>query len=242
MERFFIDHPVAQGRLEITDQEQIHKISTVLRGTSGSEISVFGSNQKEFRARIENASRKLVTLELQEEIERSTEPRRKLFLYPSLIKKNRFEFIIEKCTEAGVFEFRPIQSARSIVKTAEPPERWRKIAVEAAQQSGRLAVPQIKPPASLQQALANIGSGRIVAAIENRLDEKQGSENPAELLAKAAGQELHLFIGPEGGWTPEEIELLKKYNPLILNLGARILRAETASIVCSAFCIYLGKE
>jgi len=236
MERFFIDQPLQTGTLEITDEEQAFKISTVLRGNVGDKIAVFGSNQKEFAAQIKGINRKWVGLELGEEIRRGTEPATKVFLYPSLIKKNRFETVIEKCTEIGVAEFRPVLTERSVVKTDEPPERWRKIAIEAAQQSGRLIVPEIKAPVPLREALEKIQSGKIVVAAE-----KQQRTNPAEILPQA-GQEFHLFVGPEGGWFPEEIELFKKYDPIILNLGARILRAETANIVFSAFCIYLGKE
>jgi|SRR5579872_305479 len=235
MERFFIEQNLHPGPLKINDPETVYKMVVVLRGRPGDTVSVFGLNKKEFLAEIKTLDKKQVELQLGQAAEKNTEPGVTIILYPSLLKKNRFEMLLEKCTEIGVTTFQPIITARSVVKTEDSPQRWNKIAIEAAQQSGRTTVPKINSPIKLEQALKNIKDGKILVGAE-----QAASGNIIKQLSGLSKQ-LHLFIGPEGGWEPKEFELFKNYQALQLNLGARILRAETAAMVLSALCVYLAK-
>lgn len=234
MERFYFEHQIKEGE-RISDPEIIHKIKNVLRLRSGDLICAFDISGAEYTAtlRIEKDS---LILEKLEQNSTDTEPGFELILYPALIKKSRFEWLIEKCTEIGVSKFVPIISERTEVRSEKADPRWKRIAIEAGQQSGRTKIPQIEAPQKLEKALNSIGEGQILVAAE-----RQGSDNPAEKIQAASTKKLHLFIGPEGGWSDADLALFKPHQTMTISLGERILRAETAAVVFTAFCIYLKK-
>jgi 16S rRNA (uracil1498-N3)-methyltransferase len=240
MERFFLNQKLAAGlNAEITDPEQVHKISHVLRLKKGAQILVFDAAGMEYLAQVKNADKKSVQILIEQTRETTAEPKIKINLYCGLIKKNRFEIILEKCTEIGVAQFYPIVSERAVVHTESVPQRWKKIIIEAAQQSGRKHIPEIHDPEKLQEILNKFPAGaQIVLA-----SEQGGTKEIAKSIANLKPTEnINLFIGPEGGWTSAELEMFDKAGAIKLNLGSRILRAETAAIVFSAFCIYLSNN
>ena len=144
---------------------------------------------------------------------------------------------MQKAVELGAAELWPLESARCVSrpdrKAAEKKrERLQKIALEAAQQSGRGIVPAVLPPATLRQALEIAGEqGELLFFYE------EGTESLKQALS-AMGDRLFLFVGPEGGFTPEEAALAKSLGARLLTLGPRILRTETAPIAALSAILY----
>ena len=146
----------------------------------------------------------------------------------AIIKFTRFEWAIEKLTELGVHSITPLITARSdakLVKAASKrAERWRRMALEAAQQARRLAAPSIEGPIPFANAIQEFSS-------ETKLVAKPGSPPVAE---KGGAQDTTLLVGPEGGWTQEEAELADQNGFEAVGLGGNILRTETAAVALSA--------
>src|SRR4029077_18019338 len=151
-----------------------------------------------------------------------------LVLAPALLKSTKMDLIVEKATELGVHRFAPM-TTEHVVGGAAHVERWQRIAVAAAKQSGRTRVPAIDPPAPLAAVVAQPWPGVRLLPWEDeparRLD---------ELPSRAAA--VIALIGPEGGFTADEVALARAHDLVPLTLGPRVLRAETAAIVVAAEC------
>jgi 16S rRNA (uracil1498-N3)-methyltransferase len=160
---------------------------------------------------------------------------RELVLVAAIYKFDRLEWAIEKCTELGVARIVPVIARRTdahlATAAAKRVERWRRIAHEAAQQSRRLAPPQIDEPVKLRSALAP-DSG-MQWATRLLLNENERSETFREALAGASG-EVAFAVGPEGGWTEDEIAEFTAAGWRSVMLGSTVLRAETAAIAALA--------
>lgn len=173
-----------------------------------------------------------VEFQLGEEVKPPSLP--EVSVYLSIFKFDRLEWAIEKLTELGVMKILPVISHRTephLAKAAEKRvERWRKLALEAAQQSRRVAPPEIASPARLKQAIANAVGCRIV------LDEGEDARSLKSVLAESR-LPIALAFGPEGGWTADEIALFKQAGWQPASLGETILRAETAAIAAVAITL-----
>ena len=148
----------------------------------------------------------------------------------ALVRPNRFDWAIEKCTEAGADLIRPLvteHAARGETASAARTERWTRIAIEAAEQSGRLFLPVIEPP---EKFAALVERQRRVLLIADR-DGRPWSE--VEPLLPPRGQ-VTVAIGPEGGFTEDEVALATRHGALSVRLGPHILRTETAAIAATA--------
>jgi 16S rRNA (uracil1498-N3)-methyltransferase len=156
---------------------------------------------------------------------------RELILVAAIYKFDRFEWAIEKCTELGVTRIVPVVARRTDAHLAAAAgkrlERWRRIAHEASQQSRRLHPPQIDEAIKLKSALSLAAPTRLL------LNENEQSENFREALA-AAALPIAFAVGPEGGWTPEELAEFAAAGWRSTTLGATVLRAETAAIAALA--------
>jgi 16S rRNA (uracil1498-N3)-methyltransferase len=152
---------------------------------------------------------------------------RRVTLCAAILKKDNFEWILQKCTELGVAVFRPIITERTIKIKNEVPGRWRDIVREAAEQSERIFLPEIKNPASLKTALKEAAGEKYLAF------ERGGTLFSKEKLSG----EITIFIGPEGGFTEREVALAKESGAKIVSLGQTILRAETASVAATTIAI-----
>lgn len=149
----------------------------------------------------------------------------------AVFKFDRMEWAIEKCTELGVRSIIPVIARRTDVHLAKAAqkrvERWRRIAVQASEQSRRSTVPEIGGPVKLASAVNEFGGTRIVLA---------ETENQVRLanVAYVEGEPVVIAVGPEGGWTEEELVLFRNQGWQSASLGANILRAETAAIAAAA--------
>ena len=228
--RFFVDE-VRNGKARIEGEEARH-LSRVLRVEAGQRYEI-SDNNNVYLAEIETARKENVVFRTLEKLPASPASAR-FELYAALIKFDRFEWIVEKATELGVTEIVPVEATRSergLEKAAaKRVERWRRIALEASQQSRRAHLPEIKEPVPLAQAMARTATYRYV------LDENPG----AALLLKALPVErtvqdtVSILTGPEGGWTEEERASFTAAGWTPVSMGPLILRAETAVIAALA--------
>lgn len=245
LHRFYINTPIEQERIRITDERLVHQWRDVFRYNVGAEMIVFDGSGKEYNMMIEKITRAEAVLKVFDEREGFV-PENKIVLCQSLIKKDKMEWVVEKATELGVCKILPIVSERSEKKNFNV-ERANKIAVEASEQSGRADIPEILEPVDLSADLleeikkrgyqiitfdssgAALEIGSSVRAEDGFLSE----QSTAEPISQAA-QGLAVFVGPEGGWSDKELNLFADAGAQIYSLGKLTLRAETAAIAALA--------
>ncbi len=208
--------------------EESRHLRDVLRLREGDEVSVFDGKGKEFLCRIENAGsgKQLAVLQIvKESPPPSPESNLNLTLAVALLKGEKFDLVIQKATELGVSKIVPLQTKRADIKINqnEAPkklERWQRIALEAAKQSGRARVPEITSPAAFEEFVQSKNGTAIFFS-------ERGGESFDSFVS---GGEITAVVGPEGGWEDSEIALAKENGFCVVTLGGRILRAETAAI------------
>lgn len=218
----------------LTGDQALH-LARVLRAQVGQSFDVVAHGFLH-RAEITSVSLDRVDFILQEELQ--SDEALPLHLYLAIFKFDHLEWAIEKATELGVASITPILARRTekhLAKaSAKRVERWRRIAHEASQQSRRSTVPSIADPISLRSALeGTLATRRILLSETEQVvslqEALQGLGNGSSESSKTA-----LAIGPEGGWTAEEMALFTEHQWTHATLGTRILRAETAAIAAVA--------
>lgn len=215
---------------------QAEHLARVLRAKPSTEADIV-ANGHLFRASITSVSEKEVVFDLVEEL--SIEASLPITLLLSIFKFDRMEWAIEKVTELGVTAVVPIVARRTEKHLTQAAtkrvERWRRIAHEAAKQSRRTDVPEIQDPTTLNAYLERPSAAHRIVLAEDECDTtlRQGIE-AAVAASGSALPAFELAIGPEGGWTPEELALFTKYQWQPASLGPRILRVETAAITALA--------
>jgi 16S rRNA (uracil1498-N3)-methyltransferase len=228
--RFFVDQVRnSQARIEGDDARHLTR---VLRVEPGQRYEI-SDNEHVYLAEIETAHKGLVVFRTVEKLPPPPQQAR-LVLCAALFKFDHFEWMIEKATELGVAEIVPVETVRSErgLERAAPKrlERWRRIALEASQQSRRAFLPEVQEPASLEDILAREASCKFA------LDEDPGGAPLAAAFPRSRRDEdsIALLIGPEGGWTEEERAKFSPHGWTRVSLGPLILRAETAAIAALA--------
>jgi 16S rRNA (uracil1498-N3)-methyltransferase len=233
--RFYVPPDrISDGAVTFTD-EQRKQIKNVLRLSPGDNVNVFDGSGKEYATSLKSIGNEAVG-EVVSTCAPSTEPSMRITLVQGIPKGEKLEFILQKCTEIGVSEFIIVSTERSVPKISAQKlpsrlERWRAIAKEAAEQSGRVRVPSIEGVLTLKETFARYPHGLIAW-------EKEAEHSIGEELRAGNREETTLFIGPEGGFSAEEIDLAVRHGITPISLGRRILRTETAAIVGSAILIY----
>lgn len=220
-------HPVdlSLRRLSIQDGAFLNQVKRVLRLRPEDELLLSDGKGKEARARIVELTPHSLEIEVLEVFEKQNEPSRYAVLYLSILKRENFELVVQKATEVGISEIIPVLTSRT-VKTGLKIDRLRAIAKEAAEQSGRAIVPQIHNPISFASA--------VEAAADNQQNFffEPNAKETAKL--KKDVERVGIFIGPEGGWNPEEVALVARVPHIeFATLGPLTLRAETAAIIAT---------
>ncbi len=230
--RRWIADEVSGDRAALTGAHAVHLVR-VLRAQVGQEFDI-GSGAEVRSGRITSITDERVEFVLGEVVPALALPEVTLLL--AIFKFDRMEWAIEKCTELGVARIVPVIAQRTdrhlSVAAAKRLERWRRIAREAAEQSRRLAPPEIAPPMKLKNALSAAGDLRIVLA-----ETEQGTMLKEALRQKPQAPVTVLAVGPEGGWTQDELHLFASAGWILASLGSTILRAETAAIAGMAIVI-----
>lgn len=223
--RRWIADEAAGDRAALTGASAEH-LARVLRAKVGQEFDVVAQGHLR-RGRIVSVDAERVEFTLGEEL--ATQPELPLELLLAIFKFDRFEWAIEKATELGVARIVPVIAQRTEKHLAQAAarrvERWRKIAREAAQQSRRVMLPEIAEPARLKDVVA---SGGIL------LSEGEAERSLKTALGHSLATPVRLAIGPEGGWTADELAAFEQAGWQSASLGPTILRAETAAIAALA--------
>lgn len=221
MIRLFVSNDLTQGAQFPATEPQYHYLAHVMRAAIGDDVLLFNGRDGEWQAKIVEITKKtLVFMPERQTRPQSDEAPATSTLYFAPIKKDKMEFVIQKATELGVGTLCPVLTAHAVVDKVNP-DKMHLQAVEAAEQSERLSVPEVLPLVSLKQLLATWQSGTLYV-----LSERDESTDTIDANAPAA-----FLVGPEGGFAKEELMLLKSH-PFVrfIHLGRRILRAETASV------------
>jgi 16S rRNA (uracil1498-N3)-methyltransferase len=231
--RRWIADEVQGNRAFLTGSHAGH-LARVLRVRVGQQFEV-SAGGKAFRGTVASVNEHSVEFDLGEELpEIPSEP--KITVALAIFKFDRMEWALEKCTELGVSRIVPVISRRTdtylAAASAKRVERWIRITRQASEQSRRAAPPEIAPPLKLKDAIALRGSLRIV------LSESEKEVLLRDVLDQAsAAADLVLAIGPEGGWTEEELKLFRDTDWITASLGRNILRAETAAIAALVLAV-----
>lgn len=225
LHRFYLETKIDAGLGELLIGAEVSRqIRKVFRLTKGDRVILFDGAKVDYISEIVDITADDLKLKILSQSPSAFIPAKNITLYASIIKKDHFELVVEKATELGVTKINPILSARSEKKGLNM-TRLKKIAVEAAEQSGRGDIPHISDIVSLEEALHT----KSLDANTNKI--MFHTNVPKFDFSKYAElQNIDIFIGPEGGWTEEEVSLARECGVEVAGLGEGILRAETATI------------
>lgn len=243
MPRFFVEsQSILSDKIVIGGEDAKH-ISLSLRARVGEKITACDGCGTDYECEIADITKDEVTLSVLEEKKSEAEPSVEVTLYQALVKSDKFDFIVQKCTELGVSRIVPTLADRCISKPdkkslAKKIERWNKIAREAAMQSGRGCIPVVEDAVDFDAALERIKSSDAGFMCY----EAQPHRPIDELFCKRENKKTAAFlVGPEGGISERELEKAKDTGIFLASLGPRILRAETAPLcVLSALMLLTG--
>ncbi len=225
MPRLFVRQPLAEGVAVALDAGQANYLGNVLRKTTGDKVLLFDGATGEWVARIAEVSKKRMSL-IAERPGRPQEMVPDLTLAFAPVKRTQTDWLIEKATELGIARLQPVVTQRTIVERVKL-DRLQSIAIEAAEQCNRTTLPDIAEPISLKAFLASHEAGRVLYFA----DENGGSPAAATFTPGAAT----ILTGPEGGFTDQERTAIRAApGCTAINLGPRILRAETAALTAVA--------
>lgn len=218
---------VSPDELELTHEFWLHEERLinqwlrVLRFRVNDQLVLFDGQTTERLYKIAKVEPTAVKLELVTEMKRKL-PTKHTYLFFSLLKKDKNEWVLQKCTELGVRNFVPIIADRS-EKTGFNIERAEKIVIEAAEQCGRSDIPQVREPINLSTALEEYKDKVQLLVCDETMDNNE----------QISGEAVGVFIGPEGGWADEELKMFAAAGVGHLHLGDLTLRAETAAVAAS---------
>jgi 16S rRNA (uracil1498-N3)-methyltransferase len=229
--RRWIADEVSGNRAALTGEHADHLIR-VLRVRVGQEFDIVASGVVR-RGRVSDVADARVEFELGEEIRSSRSASVELLL--AIFKFDRMEWAIEKCTELGASKIVPLIARRTDAHlgaaSMKRVERWRRIAMQAAEQSRRTAPPEVSNPIKVREAVAAPGKIYIV------LSESEQETRLRDVLFSGETKEIALAIGPEGGWTEDELKFFRDGGWTSATLGSTILRAETAAIAATSVAL-----
>jgi len=247
MHRFFLSFGAIQGDQVTIAGPQAHQIDRVLRMRPGERLTVLDNSGWEIETELTSVDAQQVRGTVVCRRLSTAEPRTKISLYQSVLKSRGFEVVLQKGTELGIVEFVPLIAERCVVSDLDSLDkkrtRWEAIIQEAAEQSRRGRKPSLHASTLFSQAC---DQARHTGGLSIILWEEQGPAPLRSLLRSAPpGREQHwppltinLFVGPEGGFAPEEVAQARRYGLLPATLGPRILRAETAGLVAAAAVLF----
>ena len=224
MHRFFVSPSSIQQDLVWFTPEQAHQLRSVLRLKSGADVLVLDGEGTCYQVQILSLDNKLAQGRIVSSSVAVGEPAGDLTLCQAMIRGDRFEWTLQKGTELGVTLFQPILTLRTV--RLQPGnskwQRWQRIILEASEQSGRGKPPDLAQPISFEQALSDIRGFALIPTVS--------AVQPAMQVLKQASWPLTLFIGPEGGFDPAEIDSAQAAGVHPVALGPRTLRTETAAV------------
>jgi 16S rRNA (uracil1498-N3)-methyltransferase len=227
LHRFYINQQIGK-EVRIENKELLHQWQKVFRLKASDRVIVFNGGDSEYEGYFKLLAKNEAILVIDRETKVIDLINTELHLFQSIIKKDNFELIVEKCTEIGVSAFHPLISERSEKKDLNI-ERLNKIAKEAAEQSGKTTLPTIFNPESLEKAISDFDGELFVLDFEG--------ESLIKTVEASKNKKIGILIGPEGGWSDNEKIWFDEKGIRIVSFGSQTLRAETAAIVVSALIL-----
>lgn len=223
LHRFFYNFDSTKNKFLIKDKEIIHQIRKVLRLKTGKKFVLFNQDAKEALVKILNFDQGMILVEILNTLEINREPQKEVNLYLAVLKKENFELACQKVTEIGVANICPLITDYT-VKLNLNYERLKKIIKEAAEQSGRNKIPNLLEIIRFNDLIFKINKNDL-----NLFFDSSGQDFKKILNLISKNKKINIFIGPEGGWSLNEINLAKQNNFKIISISDFILRSETAA-------------
>lgn len=241
MHRFFIPPAWIRGETVLLADDVAHQLRHVLRLRPGARIVVLDDRGWEYEVELLAVEHKAARGTICERRPASGEPSVQVTLAQALLKKDNFEWVLQKGTEIGVTRFVPLITARTVAAGDEgvspaKRERWARIVREAAEQSRRGALPPIEVPLTLSAALDSLTADLMLIAWEE--ERATGLRDALAPLRAVDMPQVTIFIGPEGGFTAQEVAQAQARGARVVSLGMRILRAETAATAAALLVLY----
>ena len=229
MQRLFVDAPLNSGASVETDANQFNYLANVLRLQDGDEVLVFNGRDGEWTARITYPSKKKINL-VAVELTRPQPPLPDLHYLFAPLKTGRLDYLIQKAVEMGAGLIQPVMT-QHVQGKIHSLDKLKAYAMEAAEQCGILAVPDIAEPQKLSDLLARWPTDRRIIYC----DEGDAGQNPLHILQAMTDKKFALLVGPEGGFSDAERTMLRGLDFVTpIPLGPRILRADTAAVAALA--------
>jgi len=267
MSRFFVPKESVKGNIIHVAGEEAHHILDVMRLKVLDEVTIFDGTGKEYTGIVRAADRKTLEVQIKSTRESSTGKAILLTLIQAITKKDKMDYIAEKATELGVSRIIPVTTERTIPewndeKKTSVVERWRKIAQEAAKQCGRLDIPEIRSIISFTELICHCEGAKrpkqsqksdcfalsglamtawdydikLIAALSDRAIKIK------DVLTGCNGVKIAIAIGPEGDYTPHEIEEAVKADFKVVNLGPLTLKSDTAGLAALSIINYERRD
>lgn len=229
LQRLFVKSPLSTGAPLTLSADQAHYLGNVLRLKPGDHVLLFNGEDGEWCAKLTALGKK----KAEAAVEHQTRPQehgQDLHYHFAPLKRARLDYMAQKATEMGASVLQPVITRRTVAERVNT-GRLQANAVEAAEQCGILAVPEVRKPKTLSKLLEGWDEERLLIFA----DEAAAAASPVEALAAQAKRPLAVLIGPEGGFEPEERALLLQQTYVSpLSLGPRVMRADTAAVACLA--------
>ena len=243
MPRFFVEKSAVLADKIVIGGEDAKHISLSLRARVGEAVTACDGDGFDYECEISDITKNEVTLKILEKKESASEPDVEVTLYQALVKSDKFDFIVQKCTELGVSKIVPVLTERCISRPddaslAKKLLRWNKIAKEAAMQSGRGRIPVVEDAVTFDEALSALKDADC-----GFLCYEASPHEPIDEIYKKSGNvtRASFLVGPEGGISDNEADKTRNAGVALASLGPRILRAETAPLcVMSSLMLLSG--
>lgn len=241
MHRFFTPDLDPGDEFVQLPREEAEHLTRVLRLGVGDTVSVFNGRGHEFAARVVSAVRRDVRVQLQSRIDPAPEPEVPITLAQAVIKGEKMDDVVRDAVMLGVAAVQPIVSKRAettvaaLIRTNRV-DRWKRVALASAKQSGRAVLPEIRTPLTLEYFLAEPPLALRVMLVEPTLT---GGESVTVLQREPIPSDAAILVGPEGGWTEHECALAREHHVRLMTLGHRTLRADAVPIAAISVLQFL---
>ena len=237
MHRFYHSNPLGLNQIITLDEFASHHALRVMRVKVDDFLILFNGDGFEYRGRVSDINKKTINVEILSKEKNNNESPININLFQSISSNEKMDMVIQKATELGVSSIQPIFTSRSTIKlsldrTKKRVIHWKQVSISACEQSGRSKIPTIKSPIGFDQISEGIKTNSL-----NLLLHPDNLEESSNLPNEYSG-DINIFIGPEGGFSQDEVLLLKKQNCINIQLGPRILRTETAPLAIIAILQY----
>jgi len=242
MHRFFVPPEWLQQEPIVLTGPLAHQLGRVLRTKPGEHIMVLDNTGWAYESEVTRVTSDQILARMVDKMQPHTEPATRLTLYQALTREKKFDWALQKGVELGVSAFAPLLTERGLLNRAEQVrelknERWGRIVIEAAEQSGRARLPELWPVQTVAEACAALPP--CATALIACPGESLTLRDLEHAWRQSPPREVRLFIGPEGGFTDAEVTLARRAGVTPISLGPRTLRTETAGLAATAIVFYI---